>query len=174
MSMEEELKDEERKNHDHNCEEYLAGWKRAQADYANLRKDTERERQEFVKYANERLLQTFLPAIDQYETALAYTPSIENLPVEDQKRLKNWLIGFQAVKALWESSFKDIGLERVPVKGTFDPRIHEAVAHEAGESVGKGEIIRAVEDGWQLNGKLLRPAKVVVANDINDNQEQEK
>lgn len=168
---------EEQKNEEsnHNCEEYLAGWKRAQADYANLKKETERDRIEFIKYANERLLQSLLPAIDQYETALAYTPSFETLSADDEKRFKNWLIGIQAVKSLWENTFKDIGLERVPTTGPFDPQIHEAVGHENDAAIPADNIIRAVEDGWRLHGRLLRPAKVIISepnHQNSNNQEQ--
>ncbi len=145
------------------CAEYLAGWKRAQADYANLKKDSERERVDFAKYANERLLQELLPAIDQYETALSFTPDVSHLAEQDQKPLKNWIIGIHAVRSLWENTFKNIGLEKVPVQGAFDPQQHEAVGHETSADVASGQIIRATQDGWKLHGKLLRPAKVIIS-----------
>jgi molecular chaperone GrpE len=145
------------------CEEYLAGWKRAQADYANLKKETEKEKMEFTKYANENLLYTLLPAIDQYETALSFTPDIGAISEEEQKKIKNWIIGLHAVRALWESAFQNIGLEKVSADGQFDPSIHEAVGHEVNETTPKDSIIRTVQDGWKLNGKLLRPAKVIIA-----------
>jgi molecular chaperone GrpE len=147
------------------CEEYLSGWKRAQADYANLKKETEREKQEFAKYANERLLSELLPAIDQYETALLYTPDLSSLPEEDQKRLKNWIIGLHAVRSLWESAFMEIGLAKVSVTGAFDPNLHDVVGEEVSETISPGEIIRAMQNGWMLNGKLLRPAKVIVSKE---------
>lgn len=145
------------------CAEYLEGWKRAQADYANLKRDTERDRLEFAKYANERLLQEILPAIDQYETALSFTPNISHLPEEDQKKLKNWIIGLQAVRSLWERSFEGIGLQKVSVNGAFDPQYHEAVGRETDTAIPAGQIIRVMQDGWILNGKLLRPAKVIIS-----------
>ena len=64
------------------CAEYLAGWKRAQADYQNLVKDTERERREFVNFANEQLFHELLPALDQLATALGsgdIGPALEQL-----------------------------------------------------------------------------------------------
>jgi molecular chaperone GrpE len=144
------------------AEEYLSGWRRAQADYANLKKENEREKQEYAKFANERLLDALLPAVDQYEIALQYTPDISALPEDEQKKLKNWIVGLHAVRALWESVFQSIGLEKVSVTGTFDPQLHEAVSEEASE-LPAGNIIRATQDGWKLNGKLLRPAKVIVS-----------
>ena len=73
--------------------EYLAGWKRAQADYQNLKKETERERAEFMKYANERLLHDLLPMIDQLSLALKHLPTTQDLPEERRKVLENWLTG---------------------------------------------------------------------------------
>lgn len=144
------------------AEEYLSGWKRAQADYANLKKEHEREKLEYAKYANERLLDALLPAVDQYETALRYTPDITTLPDDEQKKLKNWIIGLHAVKSLWEGVFQSIGLEKVRVTGEFDPQLHEAVGEEPSGSLA-GQIVRIEQDGWSLNGKLLRPAKVIVS-----------
>ncbi len=138
------------------CDEHLAGWKRAQADYVNLKNDTEREKAEFSKYANERLLERLLPAIDQFELALEHAPVGMTDP---------WMSGLKAVKNTWESAFRDIGLDHVPTDGAFDPLIHEAVGEE--EAVGAtpaspGQIMRVVQSGWRLNGKLLRPAKVII------------
>lgn len=145
------------------CVDYLSGWKRAQADYANLKRETDKEKAEFAMYANERLLERLLPAIDQFETALAFTPDLSSLPEEDKKKLTNWITGLQAVRGSWESVFKDIGLEKVPTQGSFDPLIHEAVSHEPSETVEEGNIVRTMQSGWRLNGKLLRPARVSVA-----------
>ena len=144
------------------CEEYLAGWKRAQADYANLKRDSDRERIESAKYANERLLSDLLPAIDQFEIALDFLPDISQLPDDQRKKLENWFVGVKAVRGLWETAFKDIGLEKVNTSGSFDPVLHEAVGQEPSEAP-EGSIIRVVQPGWMLSGKLLRPAKVIIA-----------
>ena len=149
--------------HCEQCDDYLAGWKRAQADYANLRKDTEREKAEFAKFANERLLSSLLPAIDQYEMALDFTPDLTDTSQEGQKKLINWIAGLKAVRIGWESAFKDIGLEQVSTDGTFDPLMHEAVGEEEADGKSSGEIVRCMQSGWRLNGKLLRPAKVILA-----------
>lgn len=143
------------------CEEYLNGWRRAQADYANLKRDTERERQENIKYANERLLSELLPAVDQYDIALSFIPDTSTLPEGDKKKWENWLLGIRAVRSLWETSFQTIGLERVSTEGTFDPLIHEAVGEEESSEKPSGSILRTAQSGWKLNGKLLRPAKVI-------------
>ena len=149
------------------CADYLAGWKRAQADYANLKRDTEKEKAEFASYANQHLLDKLLPAIDQFETALAHAPDITQLPDDQRSGFKTWFDGLNAVKSSWEATFRDIGLEKVQTDGEFDPLIHEAVAHEVSNEMADGYILKTVQTGWRLNGKLLRPARVIVAKSPN-------
>lgn len=138
-------------------EEYLQGWKRAQADYQNLKKDTEREKAEFAKYANERLLSDLLPTLDQFALALKHVPASD----ADRKSWDNWLVGVRAVQSLWEQAAKAQGLERIPTDGAFDPVRHEAVGEEEGDA--PGSILRVTQDGWTLHGKIIRPAKVIIS-----------
>ncbi len=151
--------------HEHNekCEEYLAGWKRAQADYQNLKRETDQQKAEFAKYANERLLEELLPAIDQYAMVLKYQPSTEGLTDDQRKQWDNWLIGVKAVWSNWEHVMQMTGLKLIPADKTFDPQHHEAVGTESVEGKASGEIIRITQEGWMLNGKVLRPAKVIIA-----------
>ncbi|MEK7473611.1 MAG: nucleotide exchange factor GrpE [Patescibacteria group bacterium] len=142
------------------CDEYLEGWKRAQADYQNLKKETEREKGEFAKYANERLLSDLLPALDQFALAMQYIPALD----ADDASWKKWLVGVRAVQSLWEQAAKNAGLERIPSDGMFDPAMHEAVGEESIEEHESGSIVRVMQDGWILNGKILRPSKVIIAS----------
>jgi len=145
------------------CDEYLAGWKRARADYENAKKDAERERGEFVKYANERLLHDLLPAIDQFGLAMKHLPDTSLLPDDQRKPWENWLKGVRAVQSSWEQAVGVVGLERVPTDGAFDPSLHDAAGKETAEGVEAGTIVRVIQDGWRLHGKVLRPARVIVA-----------
>lgn len=144
------------------CEEYLSGWKRAQADYQNLKKDGERERADFAKYANERLLEDLLPVIDQFNIALAFIPDTSKLPEDQRRPWENWLMGIKAVKSLWDGVAKQVGLEEITF-GSFDPNLHDAAGEEAVEGKATGEIIKVLQPGWKLNGKILKPARVIVA-----------
>lgn len=145
------------------CEEYLDGWKRAQADYQNLKREADKEKGQFVKYSNERLLEELLPAIDQYAMVLKYQPSTESLDDEQKKQWENWLIGVKAVWTNWEHVMQSTGLSLIEADKVFDPQRHEAVGTEESKDVASGEIIRITQDGWMLNGKVLRPAKVIIA-----------
>jgi molecular chaperone GrpE len=163
--MDEQINNEELKteNWQLKAEEYLAGWKRAQADYQNLKKESEREKSEFAKFANERLLSDLLPAIDQFSLALSFIPDTSTLSPEDKKKWDNWLIGIKAVQSLWDQAAQGTGLTRISVDGMFDPMLHDAVGTEEVEGSESGSIIRVVEDGWSLHGKVLRPAKVIIS-----------
>lgn len=145
-----------------NCEQYLAGWKRAQADYQNLQKQMELDRVERAKFANERLLSSLLPAIDQFSLALSFIPSTDALPEAEKKTWNTWLIGVKAVYSLWNQTATQAGLEVIPTNIPFDPQLHEAVAEETSDQP-EGTIVRVVQPGWRLHGKVLQPARVMVA-----------
>lgn len=145
------------------CEEYLAGWKRAQADYANALRERDRDRSDYVKYANTSLLQSLLPVIEHFATALRYIPSTSDLPEEAKKKWESWLVGLKAVQSLWEQAAQSNGLERITTQGAFDPNLHEAVGREPSETVPVDHVVRVMRDGWKLNGKVLQPAHVIVS-----------
>ncbi|HEU0050759.1 MAG TPA: nucleotide exchange factor GrpE [Patescibacteria group bacterium] len=142
------------------CQEYLAGWKRAQADYQNLKKDMERERVEVSKFANERLLQDLLPALDQFTVAMQHAPA-----QSDGKGFEQWMQGLRAVEQLWEQTLRAIGLERIQTDGRFDPAIHDAAGEEVSPGKKAGEITRVLLPGWKWHDRVLRPARVMVAKE---------
>jgi molecular chaperone GrpE len=146
------------------CDEYLAGWKRAQADYANVIKERERDRADYVKFANTSLLQSLLPAIEHFATALRFIPDTTTLPEDARKKWDSWLVGLKAVQSLWEQAAQAAGLERITAQGLFDPTMHEAVGREASAEVPSEHIVRVMQDGWKLQGRVLRPAQVIVAS----------
>ncbi len=137
------------------CAEYLAGWKRAQADYQNLSKRLSDERSEAMRLGAADALSRLLPAIDGFESAYGSVP----------EHLKDdaWVKGIGYVRQLFQTSLKDAGLEEIPATTTFDPVLHEAVDEAEDASHAPGEIIRTVRQGYRLHGHVLRPAAVVVA-----------
>ncbi len=145
------------------CEEYLAGWKRAQADYQNVKKEMERERSEIMSRANERLLERLLPVIDQFALAMQFLPDVEQLPEDLRPKWKNWVIGLAAIQTQWMQTASAEGLEPIETSGVFDPHVHEAVSEEPSESIAPGSIVRTIQTGWKLHGRVLRHARVVVA-----------
>ncbi len=144
------------------CEEYLTGWKRAQADYQNLKRETDAERVERAKFANERMLRDLLPVLDQFGLALSFIPSTTGLPEAERGVWEKWLVGLKAVQSLWDQAAAQAGLERVSTDGPFDPQVHDAVAEEPSEQP-EGTILRVVQPGWRLHGRVLQPARVTIA-----------
>ena len=137
------------------CAEYLDGWKRSQADYANLKRDTEQFRAEFAKFAAARTLESLLPVFDSFEKAAAAPPAPGADPAQ-------WIVGISHIRTQLVGALRELGVEAVGTPGEpFDPARHEAVGAEAGGM--PGSVARLLEPGWSLHGKVLKPARVIVS-----------
>lgn len=137
------------------CAEYLAGWKRSQADYQNLNKRLSEERREAIQFGSANTLLRLLPAIDGLESAYGVVPThLENDP---------WVKGIGYVRQLLTTTMQEIGLEEIPVEKAFDPALHEAVDEAEDATHIPGEIVRVVRKGYRMHGRVLRPAAVVIA-----------
>ncbi|MDP2913559.1 MAG: nucleotide exchange factor GrpE [Candidatus Omnitrophota bacterium] len=129
---------------------------RAHAEFENARKRLEKEKTDFLKYANESLIIDFLPILDNLEIAEKH--------IKEAKDFKAVQEGVDMIQLQIQGFLKDIGLERLKTAGKkFDPNMHEAV--ETVESVDKedGYIVEELKPGYTLNGKLIRPAYVKIS-----------
>jgi molecular chaperone GrpE len=77
--------------------------------------------------------------------------------------MEKWLTGVRAVYSAWENVLYSVGLEKIPTAGTFDPVLHEAVGQMEKEGAVSGDILATHQTGWKLNGKVIRPAKVIIS-----------
>lgn len=137
-------------------EEYLHGWKRAQADYQNLQKESAQKQLEYVKYANAELIQELLPIMDNFKAAFRQIPEAE--------KDSAWVVGFSYIRKQFEDMLKQNGVESIETEGKpFNPLEHEAVESVKDETVESGIIIAERKAGYKLNGKVIQAAKVVVA-----------
>jgi len=144
------------------AEEYLASWQRAQADFINFKRRNEQERLEFNKFANANLLLGLLPVLDDLERA------IEAIPPRFAKH--DWVEGVRLVERKFKTSLEGQGVKPILALGmAFDPNFHEALRQDKGP---EGMVIQEFQKGYTLNGKLLRPARVVVGNGEEDTPEQ--
>ena len=146
---------EEKKSED--CQkqkdEYLAGWQRARADLLNYKKEEMERIGEFLKYANEEFILKILPVLDNFNVAVKKLP--ENLGNEENIK------GILQIKTQLEDLLKSQGLEEIKSLGEkFDPNLHEAVAEVEGKEAGI--VVEEVQKGYQLNSRLLKPAKVKI------------
>lgn len=160
------------------CAEYLAGWKRAQADYQNLQKEVQKSRAALVKFAAEDMLRDILPIYDNMKLALAHVP-------DDQKQT-DWVAGMAHIKDMLAKFLADNGVEEIKSVGEkFNPAVHEAVEQQnthlrqgsrlrqgydgqdggqAGSTEAQKNVIikKEVRAGYKLNGKVIQAARVVV------------
>lgn len=122
---------------------------RALADYDNLRKRSEKEKESFEKILNARFVSKLLPVFDMIENA--------------QNHLNDSGLAI-AIDELF-SKLKEEGITRIePKKGdVFEGELHEAVDTLVRDELSEGQILETVLKGWIMNGLVLRPAKVIVA-----------
>lgn len=137
--------------------EYLDGWQRARAELDNYRKRVIRERTEWEAAIKGDILLSLLPALDDFDLALA------NLPDDISKH--EWVSGIILVHRKLRGQMETLGLSEIETAGQlFDPLLHEAVTHEKSESHASGEIIGVMRKGYRLGDKVIRAAMVRVAS----------
>lgn len=140
--------------------DYKAKYYYIAAEMDNYRKRMEREKENLIKYGNERVLSDLIQIIDNFER------TIEMLKPDQDPKIKNIVTGIDMVQKLFIDTLSKHGLTTVESVGKdFDPNFHEAMAQEYVEGAKPNEVIKEFQKGYTLNGRLLRAAKVVVASD---------
>ncbi len=138
------------------AEEYLNGWKRAKADYLNLKKETEQKLEQSMQFAHAGIVIELLPIADHFKLALAHMP-------EDEKK-KDWVKGVQHIHKEFKDLLMKFGIEEVKSVGEkFDPELHEAISREKVEGKESGTILKELAPGYKLFDRVLQHAKVHVA-----------
>ncbi len=130
---------------------------RAQAELDNVRKRTARDVQNAHKFALEKFINELLPVLDSME--LGITASAD---VQDTDSLRE---GMELTMKMFCSSLEKSGVIPVnPEKGDkFNPEQHEAVTMQEVEDADSGTVVMTLQKGYELNGRLVRPAMVIVA-----------
>ena len=129
---------------------------RAQAEMENLRKRTARDVENAHKYGLEKFVQELLPVIDSLELGLSTSVDIEN--AEDLRK------GMDLTLEIFKTVIEKFGVVIVnPETEKFDPEFHEAISMQETKNVKSGEIVAVMQKGYSLNGRLIRPAMVIVA-----------
>lgn len=130
---------------------------RAVADMENFRKRTIREKEELRSYASSRVIEDLLPVYDN----LGLGVMAAKAPNAD---LKTLLGGIEMVVTQFKSALEGNGLKQIdPTGAAFDPNLHEALSQQPSDEVPEGQVINVIRVGYSLNGRLLRPASVVVS-----------
>jgi len=129
---------------------------RVQAEMENMRKRTARDIENAHKYSLERFVTDLLPVIDSMELGLS---AFEN--AADVASLKE---GMDITFKMFTASLEKFGAKAINPQGEkFNPEQHQAVTMQEAEGVASGNVISVMQKGYELNGRLVRPAMVVVA-----------
>jgi molecular chaperone GrpE len=137
------------------AEEHYAQYLRAVAELENFRKRAARDVDQARSFAIERFAQELLPALDSFELAIA------NAATSD---LKSLLEGQEATHRLLQKAFEKAGIKLIDATGqTFNPAEHEAMVATPSAEHAPNTVLQTVQKGYLLNGRLLRPARVIVS-----------
>lgn len=140
---------------------------RMQADFENRKKRQDKEKLDFLRFANEGIITELLRVMDDFERAI---DSAKN--TNDTKVL---LQGIEMVRRDFEDILKESGLKVIdPAGQPFDPEKHEAVEHVEDVVHPENTVLEVMRKGYELNGKVLRPAAVKVSNKKEEETTEEK
>lgn len=127
------------------------------AEMQNMQKRYEREKQNLIKYGNENILRDLVDVIDNFER------TVGALKADTDEKMKNVVVGIDMITKQFTDTLSKYGLQKVNAEGEiFDPNFHEALAQMKMEGKKEMEVLQVHQNGYTLNDRLIRPAKVVV------------
>lgn len=130
---------------------------RTAADLENFRKRTIREKEELRQFATSGLLEDVIPVLDNLSLGLG--------AAKQQTDVKAIVDGVGLVIEQLKSTLSRHGLKEVnPANQKFDPNLHEAISHQPSSEVAEEHVTLVVRPGYTMNGRLLRPASVIVSS----------
>ena len=135
-------------------DEYLDLAQRVQADFENYRKRAAREQERLVAHAHERLVRELLPILDDLERAVEAAERHEEAQLVE---------GVKLVEQSLRNALRKEGLVEIETDGAFDPHVHEALLTQPSGDVEPGSVLEVVQRGYRVGDKVVRPARVIVA-----------
>ena len=133
---------------------------RAAAEAENTRRRAERESNDARAYAIQRFAADLFQAADNLEQAVLASPR-----GSEDAAVKNLVLGIEMTEKALQSAFERNGLKRiVPARGAkFDPHLHQAMIEQEDAEVEAGAVAQVMRPGYELFGRVIRPAMVAVA-----------
>jgi len=130
------------------------------AEAENTKRRAEREANDARAYAIQKFARDLLGVADNLARALAHEPGESADPV-----VKNFVLGVEMTEKELQGAFERNGLKKIdPMRGErFDPHRHQAMMEQPGTDVAAGGVVEVMQPGYELLGRLVRPAMVVVA-----------
>ncbi len=137
--------------------EYKDKYLRALAEFENYKKRAQKEREEILGYANERLVFELLGILDDFERGLGALKGVKD------KKLKEFYRGVELIHNNLIKVLEQEGLKSFSGVGEpFDPRFHEAVGVKSSKKHPPNYVVVEVSKGYKLKDKVIKPAKVIV------------
>jgi len=142
-------------------DEYLKGWQKERANFINYKKNEKERFKEIVRFSNERIVKSLITVLDGFDLA------IESFLKQGKNKKENehYLKGIYLIKGQLEDVLGKEGVEKIKVKlgDSLNPALHEVVAVRENEKFSPDTITEILEKGYILNGKVIRPCRVIVA-----------
>lgn len=134
---------------------------RSVAELDNVRKRAQRDVESATRYGLERFAAELLPVKDSLELAVANAAQVAADPAAAARSMAS---GQQATLQLLSKAFEKLGIREIDPRGApFDPAQHEAVLMQDSATAEPNSVLQVVQRGYEINGRLLRPARVIVA-----------
>lgn len=140
---------------DGKAKEYLEGWQRARAELDNFRKSLDRQQEASRQQSLLSLVEPLLGLADNFRAMTAHVPP--------KLTTDAWVEGVLHIARQLDTILEQYGVVPIDNLGTFDPTVHEAVETVTVKGVPAGEIVATVTPGYKLGDRVIRPAKVKVA-----------
>jgi molecular chaperone GrpE len=139
--------------------EYKDKYIRTHADFENIKKRLEKDKNNAVSYANESFAKDMLAVMDSFESAIsAMEASSEDSEVIIKMKEGVTLTFEQLKKILEKNSIKEVNCE-----GEFDPEVHQAIMQVESENHEVGDVVQVMQKGYTIKDRILRPAMVSTA-----------
>ncbi len=140
---------------------------RLQAEFDNFRKRSAKERQEFIKYANEGLILELVGMLDNFERSIKAADQKQDFKLLHQ--------GVDMISKQLHKLLEEKGLKKIKCVGEkFDPNKHEAIEVVESDEAQEGDILEELQSGYMLNEHVIRPAMVKVVKSKQDITEQKE
>ena len=144
-------------------EEVRAALQRVQADFINYKRRSDQEREDMVKHLNAGLISKLLPVLDDFRMALDHAPGGPDG--------KAWAEGVSLINRKLLGILESEGTMVIVADGEeFDPSQHEALGFAESTTHPEGRVVSVVRQGYSLNGRVLRPAQVILARSPDQSQ----
>lgn len=139
-------------------QEWKDKFARVTADFENFKRRSAREQVAWLESSQQKIFLELLSVVDDFDRALQPTAADNN-----QDSAKVWIDGFVLIRAALQKFLHNNGVEQMTNVETFDPMYHEAIAQIQVAGKPEGAIIDVLQNGYTWKNKVLRPAKVAVA-----------